>query len=150
MMKDQCKHCDGDGKIRAPNPDDRFYITAPCPDCGGTGYDPVVTLPAKVVDDVIAAIVVVLDQSQHVAHRTRLARTADALIEAVRLAQEAEWATVDRCLTWLRDREHFGLTVIDGGYGVEWRQADLSLRVVHAPTLHAALIAACRAVQEAS
>lgn len=62
----------------------------------------------------------------------------------------AEWATVDHCLTWLRDREHFGLTVIDGGYGVEWRQADLSLHVVHAPTLHAALIVACRAVQEAS
>ena len=84
MMKDQCKHCDGDGKIRAPNPDDRFYITAPCRDCGGTGYDPLVTLPAKVVEALLTAV----------ADYTAAVRRASeddlkAAAEAVRLAQEA-------------------------------------------------------------
>lgn len=56
----------------------------------------------------------------------------------------AEWATVDRCLTWLRERG------IDGqaagwtdGFAVHLVGSE---RPISAATLHAALIAACKAV----
>lgn len=61
-----------------------------------------------------------------------------------------EWATVDRCLDWLRDRDYppridldadgAWVTIFDG-----FGDAQDSFR---ASTLHAALIAACQAVQE--
>ena len=66
----------------------------------------------------------------------------------------AEWATVDRCLTWLREQ---GVNGVDTSIrfapgeqvyvilvGSERRQT------IPASTLHNALLAACRAVQEAS
>lgn len=67
----------------------------------------------------------------------------------------AEWATVDRCLTWLRGQHAFrGITFnqygqvgvwVDGvwvdGHPVAFRGND---------TVHGALIAACKAVQEAT
>jgi hypothetical protein len=71
----------------------------------------------------------------------------------------AEWATVDRCLTWLRERWETPRrrTVIEryagaGGWIVKLVTLDRdglkANRQYDGPTLHAALIAACKAVQE--
>jgi hypothetical protein len=61
----------------------------------------------------------------------------------------AEWATVDRCLEWLSERGYLpGINLRTDGVwvvvfdGFKWDSH-------HEPTLHGALIAACRAVQEA-
>jgi len=59
-----------------------------------------------------------------------------------------EWADVDRCLDWLNEqigweRYEYGASAL-GGYYVDTDTAGESV----APTLHAALIAACQAVQE--
>ena len=69
----------------------------------------------------------------------------------------AEWATVDRCLTWLRERgywyhAHDGWWTDDVmGHKVEAWVPDGGLeQTATGPTLHAALVAACKAVQEAS
>jgi hypothetical protein len=57
----------------------------------------------------------------------------------------AEWATVDRCLAWLREQRQMPLTISvpPGGAGTVW------LRGVpcYGATLHRALVAACKMVQ---
>ena len=65
----------------------------------------------------------------------------------------AEWATVDRCLTWLRERDLLCLEVYDdAGEAIDLYVGGSESHQIHtgAPTLHAALIAACQAVQKAS
>jgi hypothetical protein len=59
-----------------------------------------------------------------------------------------EWATVDGCLDWLRERfgARCGLILTDDGCGV-WVPGHTYR--FDGPTLHDALIAACVAVQEA-
>jgi len=65
-----------------------------------------------------------------------------------------EWATVDRCLTWLRERreDDYAINSFDGGrqwcVSVGWdEESDWAIEK-RDPTLHAALVAACRAVQD--
>lgn len=76
----------------------------------------------------------------------------------------AEWATVDRCLTWLREQDKIVVlsSSFKGGTSVsvaDYADALAASKTQYgrarqdrydAPTLHAALIAACRAVQEAA
>ena len=74
----------------------------------------------------------------------------------------AEWATVDRCLTWLNDRRIFLVEIrndsllrlresdADRRFFVRWLLANDNGHYATGPTLHAALVAACQAVQEAS
>ena len=69
----------------------------------------------------------------------------------------AEWATVDRCLTWLRARQRWleDIDVDEGASGTEAMSYSVAISDPEADvewewglTLHAALIAACKAVQE--
>jgi hypothetical protein len=68
----------------------------------------------------------------------------------------AEWATVDHCLTWLRDRG-FQMDApvwsvggpIVAGWTITVYEVDGGPRFTQAaPTIHAALIAACQALRE--
>lgn len=71
----------------------------------------------------------------------------------------AEWATVDRCLDWLREHTGFADFVYgphengDAYVFASWETAGGSANAhwrveTRGPTLHAALVAACRAVQD--
>jgi len=65
-----------------------------------------------------------------------------------------EWATVDRCLGWLRERgREAGMPQWNGdGYDVDVFEGfdgfDVKVSNVLGFTYHAALVAACRAVQD--
>ena len=65
----------------------------------------------------------------------------------------AEWATVDRCLTWLRDGLIFPvdlfMTPNDSTFML-WLEGEDGRFQFSGPTLHAALVTACQTVQEAS
>ena len=60
----------------------------------------------------------------------------------------AEWATVDRCLGWLRERGYVTYGPNEPGAWVQVKVAGVWLPHVNAPTLHAAMVAVCRAVGE--
>ena len=61
----------------------------------------------------------------------------------------AEWATVDRCLDWLFDHgiAWVQTTIHRGVAEVAWGSSEHD-DTATGPTLHAALVAACRAVQD--
>lgn len=88
---------------------------------------------------------------------------ADYLSTLVKLGIDpdlpAEWATVDRCLRWLNDRRYFlaecrNDTLLhlraddDRQFFVRFIRPGIDGFFRTGPTLHAALAAACRAVQD--
>ena len=77
-----------------------------------------------------------------------------AILEALGIDPDtpAEWATVDACLDWLRKRDMLCLEVYEDGHAAVdvyvGGRDNTAQTHTGGPTLHAALIAACRAVQE--
>lgn len=91
--------------------------------------------------------------------RNELYEAGYNILEALSIDPElpAEWATVDRCLDWLRERATSSIhsmpltiNVPPGGAVTVWRSQGSAKRPHYGSTLHRALIATCQAVQEAS
>ena len=69
-------------------------------------------------------------------------------IGALREAMADPWGDVDRCLAWLRERGYVTYGPNEPGAWVQVKVAGVWLPHVNAPTLHAAMVAVCRAVGE--